>query len=54
MQNIIFYNKNNNALESISKFISNLFVSVLFLMLTLVVIYIPCIFMQEEIGRILQ
>ncbi|MFV9960470.1 MAG: efflux RND transporter permease subunit [Francisella endosymbiont of Hyalomma asiaticum] len=32
---------------------SNLFVSVLFLMLTLVV-YIPCIFMQGEIGRILQ
>ena len=49
-----YYNKNNNALESISKSISNLFVSVLVLMLTLVVIYIPCIFMQGEIGRILQ
>lgn len=45
-----YYNKNNNALESISKSISNLFVSVLVLML----IYIQCIFMQGEIGRILQ
>ncbi|OIN84810.1 efflux RND transporter permease subunit [Francisella sp. TX07-6608] len=49
-----YYNKNNNALESISKAISNLFISVLILMLTLVVIYIPCIFMEGEIGRILQ
>ncbi|MBK2025363.1 efflux RND transporter permease subunit [Francisella philomiragia] len=49
-----YYNKGKNVFESIVNAMSNLFVSVLVLMLTLAVIYIPCIFMEGEIGRILQ
>ena len=49
-----YYNKNNDALASIRQAIKNLFISILILMLTLTVIYIPCIFMEGEIGRILQ
>lgn len=49
-----YYQKNKNALTSILQAIYGLFLSVLILMLTLVVIYIPILFIKGEVGKILQ
>ena len=48
------YHKSKNNLESIITAMKSLFLSVLILMLTLVVIYIPVIFIKGEIGKIMQ
>ncbi len=49
-----YYRNNKDALKSILQAIHSLFLSVLILMLTLVVIYVPILFIKGEVGRILQ
>jgi multidrug efflux pump subunit AcrB len=49
-----YYRKNKDALTSILQVIYSLFLSVLILMFTLVVIYVPILFIKGEVGKILQ
>ncbi|WP_341751300.1 efflux RND transporter permease subunit [Candidatus Tisiphia endosymbiont of Piscicola geometra] len=49
-----YYRKNKDALTSILQAIYSLFLSVLILMFTLVVIYVPILFIKGEVGKILQ
>ena len=49
-----YYHKNRNALESILQAMRTLFLSVLILMVTLIVIYIPIFFIKGAVAKILQ
>ena len=49
-----YYHKNRNALESILQAMRTLFLSVLILMVTLIVIYMPIFFIKGSVAKILQ
>ena len=49
-----YYHKNRKALESILQAMRTLFLSVLILMVTLIVIYIPIFFIKGAVAKILQ